>query len=468
MAEILEAHRMPQSSKKYIATYTRFSEVHEFPSLPVLVRIADEDIPMFQVLYPMMTKLTLTPDDREYLLTKYGVEESSDIRFFQDRPLLHTVTFREAKLFDVPPNLRAEYKQSEEITQILSIFEKMAEAGITHLDLSHNEFEKFPKQLFNIKSLEYLDMSYNNLRYIPVEITDLVNLKVLILRGNGISAYPEFLRRAPNLVVIDLRDNYMVAPVRPNCVVPMRKPKVVEVGDAMDTTPDEPDPHAVPFKCRGSLDVLTCGKIKVHMNMLIVPNLRYTEIPWLNNVESVESLYLSNNRLSEIPEKVRSYTGLRRLYLTNNNLTHLPKWIGELKNLEMLFIEARGTDILADEFGMSPELRCLITSEDGAFFKTQDMLKVLETYLEVLPTVSHRALIPDEPEISKTTHALISKSLKPYPMKQLLNRIPVLMSSLDKMTQYREELEQIAEAQTVYEDKERFKREFTSEYVIFD
>ncbi|MCA9329823.1 hypothetical protein KDA11_04205 [Candidatus Saccharibacteria bacterium] len=451
-----------------IATYTKFTDVHEFPSLPVMVRINGDNTSAFEERRPTMNLMKLTPEERTYLLGKYGVDNAPDIRFYQDRPILQTVTFRETKLFDISPNLRDDYKQSEEIAQILSLYKKFAEAKITHLDLSKNEFEKFPKQIFDITSLEHLNLANNKIRYIPVEVLDLPELKVLDLRGNGISALPEFLRRSPKLEVIYLQDNYMVAPVRPNCVSAKKKPKITEVTDIMDTTPDELDPHDVPFKCKGSRDVLAANKIKVHMNMLIVPNLRATEIPWLNSVEGVESLYLSDNRLSEIPEKVRSYTNLQRLYFTHNNLTKIPTWIGELKNLKMLFLESRGMATLANEFGMSPELRCLITTNDGAFFKTADMREALDTYVKILRCVPHPKPFPEEPEISQVTHALISKSLCPHSMDYLIERIPTIMENIAMLRDCRLELSKIYRKQSIYENKDRFIRDFLSDYHIFD
>ena len=62
---------------------------------------------------------------------------------------------------------------------------------------------------------------------------------------------------------------------------------------------------------------------------LIIPN-------WINELSELESITLTNNNISYLPESICSLTKLRELKIENNQLTTLPEEINKLENLESL------------------------------------------------------------------------------------------------------------------------------------
>lgn len=59
---------------------------------------------------------------------------------------------------------------------------------------------------------------------------------------------------------------------------------------------------------------------------LIIPN-------WINELSELESITLTNNNISYLPESICSLTKLRELKIENNQLTTLPEEINKLENL---------------------------------------------------------------------------------------------------------------------------------------
>lgn len=84
---------------------------------------------------------------------------------------------------------------------------------------------------------------------------------------------------------------------------------------------------------------------------------------WLKNnssnlgLESVQSLYLCNQRLKAIPPEIKYFTNLERLTLSDNELEELPKEITELKNLKLLDLSNNNLKKLPENFGNLSKLK---------------------------------------------------------------------------------------------------------------
>ncbi|MEK7134215.1 MAG: leucine-rich repeat domain-containing protein [Patescibacteria group bacterium] len=76
------------------------------------------------------------------------------------------------------------------------------------LDLSRQNLEKVPSDVFKKTNLESLDLSNNNLTgAIPGEIRFLKNLRVLDLSANDMTGLPAELGQLSNLEVLDVSNN---------------------------------------------------------------------------------------------------------------------------------------------------------------------------------------------------------------------------------------------------------------------
>ena len=76
-----------------------------------------------------------------------------------------------------------------------------------------------------------------------------------------------------------------------------------------------------------------------NLESLNLSNNRLTGIPGeLGNLSNLESLNLSDNRLTGIPGELGSLSNLESLYLSSNELTGIPGELGNLPNLETLYL----------------------------------------------------------------------------------------------------------------------------------
>ncbi|XP_075704811.1 leucine-rich repeat-containing protein 58 [Rhinoderma darwinii] len=75
------------------------------------------------------------------------------------------------------------------------------------VNLSGNQFEEFPTQLLQIRTLKTLSLGGNRLKSIPAEIEDVTSLEFLYLGGNFISYIPPELANLPYLSCLVLCDN---------------------------------------------------------------------------------------------------------------------------------------------------------------------------------------------------------------------------------------------------------------------
>ncbi len=73
----------------------------------------------------------------------------------------------------------------------------------------------------------------------------------------------------------------------------------------------------------------------IHLNL---SNTQTPNIPNFRYLHYLESLDLSGNDLTEIPDWVQNLPRIKRLYLNDNKITEIPSWIGNLESLEELHL----------------------------------------------------------------------------------------------------------------------------------
>ena len=80
---------------------------------------------------------------------------------------------------------------------------------VTGVDLSFNELTTLPKEIGNLKNLEWLFLGNNQLTTLPPEIWKLTNLRMLALRGNKLTNLLPKIGRLKNLKRLNLYYNQL-------------------------------------------------------------------------------------------------------------------------------------------------------------------------------------------------------------------------------------------------------------------
>ena len=97
-------------------------------------------------------------------------------------------------------------------SQINKTFTSLAEARknpdqVYKLDLSHQQLDSIPKEVFKFKNLKELDISGNNLSKIPQDIKTLKNLETLNLEENQLRNINKEILNLRNLNNVNISDN---------------------------------------------------------------------------------------------------------------------------------------------------------------------------------------------------------------------------------------------------------------------
>lgn len=102
-----------------------------------------------------------------------------------------------------------------------------------------------------------------------------------------------------------------------------------------------------------------------YLESLDLSNNELTEIPeWVQNLTSLKRLYLNNNQIDKIPEWIGKLTNLEELHLENNKLTKIPKSVGELNNLISLLVNDNQITKIHPAIAGLPDLRFIDVSHN--------------------------------------------------------------------------------------------------------
>lgn len=96
------------------------------------------------------------------------------------------------------------------------------------------------------------------------------------------------------------------------------------------------------------------------LGTLLLDNNKIKELPnakWIT--ESLNHLYLSHNRLSDLPMVLGS-SNLRTLYLDNNSFTSIPKCVCRIAGLETLDISQNQLEWIPLDIGLLSKLSCFV------------------------------------------------------------------------------------------------------------
>ncbi|KAF9920313.1 cysteinyl-tRNA synthetase [Linnemannia zychae] len=237
------------------------------------------------------------------------------------------------------------------------------------VNLSSNNFSKFPAVLCRIVSLEEIDLSFNDIPEIPDDISKLVRLKRLLLYGNRIGPFlPKSMESLSNLRKLDIRQNGVLNLDALNDMKSLEELLVDYNTNVVANNSFEALVRASIVKCnmtdlhlRGTGDTLTFLDVSSNKLSNLAPTL-------FDHLRSLDTLKLDNNSISSIPSTISALKHLRILSLANNNISSLPDEIAQLDSLIELDVHGNSLGELPSSIWMC-SLRSLNVSSNlmGSF-----------------------------------------------------------------------------------------------------
>lgn len=202
-------------------------------------------------------------------------------------------------------------------------------ATLKELSLHGNHIKKIPEEITQLKQLEDLDLGFANMMEIPDFLCKMDTIQVLNWSGNNLEHLPKNFNRLLNLRELNISFN----------------PKLKL---------DENLLKQFPY-----LKLLHLGAMEYDWVPKFIPNLTFLNSLWLNdnkltnlpydfdNLAKLKVLSLSGNKFKELPESIGNLSELDNLYLDGNELESLPESIKRLRKLRRLSIRDNALDLSA-------------------------------------------------------------------------------------------------------------------------
>lgn len=212
---------------------------------------------------------------------------------------------------------------------------------LKHLFLGYNQLTSLPKTLGNLKSLEMLNLEFNKLNSLPETIGDLINLKYLDLGVNPLKSLPNSLGKLVNLQKLMISHTDLKS-------LPDALGKIMNLQELY-------------LSQNYKLKTLpkTIGNL-INLHTLSLSLNKLTNLPeTIGNLINLKKLSLEDNQLKTLPETLGNLTHLEKLELHRNKLNSFPKSIGQLQNLKELTLFKNQLKYLPNTIGILNKLQQL-------------------------------------------------------------------------------------------------------------
>jgi len=245
--------------------------------------------------------------------------------------------------------------------------------NLRELELTHNKLTTLPNSICNLRNLEVLDLSFNDFRSLPDPIGNLKNLEELILSGNyNFSQLPDSVGNLENLKTLNLCETSLRSLPKSmsnltnlenlylskselkwyrSCRENIREThdysydwfkEIVNqsLAHALCTSPD-----SLSLEQCSSLDLSGKNLKQIPFGVCMmekkISQLK-NERRYLDNINMLTKLDISNNQLTKIPCLLQNLFSLKKLYIHNNpNLNHLPDFLWKMRKLKELKIDGK-------------------------------------------------------------------------------------------------------------------------------
>lgn len=207
-------------------------------------------------------------------------------------------TARAISLSDASSTYRLDLS-NQNLTEVPKGFVEYTQLRMLNLSANTNiDLEQFLNQVPNPEVLEVLVLDSLNLKTIPASIKRLTNLKHLSLNANPEAHFDQLFKAVSSLPIefINLQNNQIALLSKE--VSALKNLKSIN---------------------------LSGNRLQTSENYIL-----------LGNLPKLESLWITNNQLNQLPLEIGQLSSLRNLYMEHNELTTLPDSLADLEKVWVL------------------------------------------------------------------------------------------------------------------------------------
>lgn len=291
-----------------------------------------------------------------------------------------------------------DYLNPEELNTLFQKYENFTFEGKTYqvingyLLMGHKNINSLPDDIFNLQTLVKLDLSYNDSITLPERISELKMLRGLNLGHSKLKILPDSMGDLKSLILLNLEENSLTS--LPESIGQMDSLTYLNVyGNMIEKLPDS----LLNLKSLHSLDLSHndyhnpiipdwIGKITSlrTLNLECINLFVHSELPFLKNLNGIETLSLRSNELETLPDYLDNLKSLKVLDLGENPLTFLPETMGNLHSLEVLYLDETELESIPEPIESLYDRSLKVINVNGSPLYSQVESKFMKRIIDVI------------------------------------------------------------------------------------